>query len=261
MNKIKGQYINNAKGVKTFIGSLDSLPEDLLEDATVLIVETVPVGTVIHSFRTEEPFGYLFCDGQAFDPAKYPELHEVFPDDHVPDLRECGLVCTGLSARPAIANHDTYYVGEFRDDRVAEHKHTATVTDPGHAHIANVSEVEHSHTMSHTHTKGTMDITGSVSINDQTGTQPTGCFEFAGDPGYDGPKDDGSNGRINFRASNTWTGETSEPSNSRTGKTKTNVSVGIADATTGVSVDIANTGTGAVTHGKQVGINYFVKAI
>lgn len=198
MNKIKGQYINNAKGVKTFIGSLDSLPEDLLEDATVLIVETVPVGTVIHSFRTEEPFGYLFCDGQAFDPVKYPELHEVFPDDHVPDLRECVLVGAGENDTASIAAHDVYTVGQFKDDQAQGHYHN----DGGHSH----------------------------------------------ETGWGSSPDNGA-GFLTPQFSN------DDDNPLHTELASANVTEPKTDGTNGTPR------TGTTTHGKQVGINYFVKAI
>ncbi|HCX23957.1 MAG TPA: hypothetical protein DHN29_18695, partial [Cytophagales bacterium] len=46
----------------------------------------MPVGSIIAFAGNNAPTGWLFCDGQAVDAGKYPELHQVV-GNNVPDLR------------------------------------------------------------------------------------------------------------------------------------------------------------------------------
>ncbi len=75
----------------------------------------------------------MICDGgdgsglstgtETFDTTKYSKLYSFLGTDKVPDLRECVLVGVGTNSTFTITNHDTYTVGEFKDDQLQDHKH------------------------------------------------------------------------------------------------------------------------------------------
>lgn len=96
---------------------------------------TFPVGTILSGLYTEAPVGFLLCNGQEVAIADYPELYTVIGAlaecqsenegmFKLPDLREVVLVGAGTNDSLSIANHDTYNVGEFKDDQMQGHKHS-----------------------------------------------------------------------------------------------------------------------------------------
>lgn len=179
------------------------------------------VGQIIANPSTLKPFGALTCDGTSYDPDKYPRLSnrigvmynlsidssDIF---RVPDYRECALVGIGQNTTDTIAAHDEYTIGQFKDDQL----------------------------QSHTHTRGTMNITGNAYWKGDAGR---GFQSFDGalaatamGSGYyaDGGHPGGSSANgINLNASRNWSGATSAPSGR----------------------------VGDVTRGKRKGVNYIIK--
>lgn len=97
------------------------------------VYSTLPVGTVIASFTNSE-VGFLPCDHSEYNQSDFPELYAKLQNIeqcqsenegkfYVPDLRESNLVGVGTSENEDIASHDTYVVGEFKDDQLQGHKH------------------------------------------------------------------------------------------------------------------------------------------
>ena len=92
-------------------------------------------------------------------------------------------------------------VGDYLADMFGSHKHSVTVSDAG----------------AHTHTRGTMNITGAVTSNDSNyywgaGTTASGAFSDAHVGGSHIGSDSWTGSRGNgfrFNAADTWTGETS----------------------------------------------------
>lgn len=95
----------------------------------------VPVG-VIYPFggdSSKVPNGYLPCDGRAVSRTEYSALFNVIGTSfgngdnvstfNVPDMRECVPVGIGTSSRANIVAHDTYALGQFKDDQFQGHKH------------------------------------------------------------------------------------------------------------------------------------------
>ena len=94
----------------------------------------VPVG-IIYPFggsNDKVPDGYLPCDGRAVSRTEYSALFNVIGTSfgngdgtntfNVPDMREC--VPVGIGTRGSgVAAHDTYNLGEFKDDQFQGHKH------------------------------------------------------------------------------------------------------------------------------------------
>ena len=101
------------------------------------ITDTVPVGTILpYAGIKLPPSGlYAFCDGHVLPNADgtYDELETVLgtywgntPGDGIimlPDLRECVLVGAGGSRATGVTNHDSYTLGQFKDDVYASHIH------------------------------------------------------------------------------------------------------------------------------------------
>lgn len=171
-----------------------------------LLGNEVPTGTPIPWLGAALPAGYIRED-TAFDPLQYPELAQVFPSNRTPALNERTL----KGARAGI--------GSFQNDQNKAHNHTGSFSG---------APWSHNHSMAHTHTRGTMDIKGGMTIDAQNqiglfqtltegalqsrSTAPnnagflTGVGEAATRPnGFD------------FIASRNWSGATSEPSINATG--------------------------------------------
>jgi len=157
-----------------------------------------PIGSIQAYGGTTAPSGWLLCQGQLLKVEDYPELYAVIGTNfdrnntiqagkfRVPDARECVLV--GYSQNntySAIANHDTYQLGQFKDDQFQQW--TATFDN-----INNVSN-----------------CTGIASFQQNNSEEPK--------------ESQNSGGKITLNPSKT-----------------------------------ARTGT--TTHGKQLGVNYIIKA-
>lgn len=84
----------------------------------------LPVGTIIALYSNTVPTGFLPCNGVEYDIEQYPALYILLASNKTPDLRECNLVGIGQSTREAIAVHDIYTVGQFKDDQFQGHEHT-----------------------------------------------------------------------------------------------------------------------------------------
>ena len=91
----------------------------------------LPVGSILALHTTRVPGGYLPCNGTAFDTEQYPALYTVLRSDHLPDLREMNLVGIGSNSTADIAVHDTYSLGQFKDDQIANAVGTISGTCTG----------------------------------------------------------------------------------------------------------------------------------
>lgn len=105
------------------------------------VYSTLPIGTVIASFTNSE-VGFLPCDHSEYNQSDFPELYAKLQNIeqcqsenegkfYVPDLRESGLVGVGTSNNEDIVTHDTYVVGEFKDDQLQGHAHTTGAYEDG----------------------------------------------------------------------------------------------------------------------------------
>lgn len=104
----------------------------------------LPVGSILAIHDTRVPYGFLPCNGSTYDINQYPALYTVIHSNRLPDLREMNLVGIGSNSTANIATHDTYTLGQFKDDQTQEtitgvcSTAESTVTDPGHCHSYNV---------------------------------------------------------------------------------------------------------------------------
>ena len=194
-------------------------------------------GQLIQSLNPECPEGCFVPHGQAFDTSIYTELAKLFPDGNLPDMRECVMVCAGRSERTEITNHDEYTAGQFKDDQFAEHNHnvSTTVNDPGHGHT--VTDPGHSH--------GVTDPGHEHSMNKLMGPITSG------------------HGQITSGAEIEFIGTATTTTKNTTGISINSAATGITvgSQATGITVNTTEEKAGAannVTHGKQVGVYYYI---
>ena len=130
----------NIKGVQ-----LSNLANSIYNMIASKIGATIPVG-VIYPFggsNNKVPAGYLPCDGRAISRTEYNALFNVIGTSfgngdtintfNVPDLREC--VPVGIGTRSSgVSTHDTYALGQFKDDQFRSHNHDAKITGGEHGH-------------------------------------------------------------------------------------------------------------------------------
>ena len=93
------------------------------------IADYVPVGTILQGLYAAAPTGFLLCNGQEVAIENFPKLYAVIGTLEkcqsknegmfkLPDLRECVLVGIGTNSTNSIASHDTYSLGQFKDDQI-----------------------------------------------------------------------------------------------------------------------------------------------
>lgn len=88
-----------------------------------------PVGTVLPYSGETAPFGWFICNGRTLDANGYKELFSVIGYKYgggggafcIPDMRE--VVPVGIGTRDANITHDTYTLGQFKDDAIQDHEH------------------------------------------------------------------------------------------------------------------------------------------
>jgi microcystin-dependent protein len=101
----------------------------------------MPVGAITPYAGASAPGGWLTCDGSAISRTTYAGLFGVLSTTwgvgdgsttfNIPDLREAAPVGIGTSASlitstgSTISAHDTYILGEFKDDQLQGHWHDA----------------------------------------------------------------------------------------------------------------------------------------
>jgi microcystin-dependent protein len=106
------------------------------------------VGTIKGKSTNEIPYGWLECNGQSVLRSAYPTLFEKFNTQtydgtntllsrygsadsthfNLPDYREVALVGIGTNGTDSIANHDSFTLGQFKDDQLQDHTHGITIT-------------------------------------------------------------------------------------------------------------------------------------
>lgn len=210
----------------------DSSTQTLTRISGGTLYAEMPLASLIPFTASENkiPNGFCLADGRALSRTMYADLFALIGTTYgsgdgsttfnIPDLREAVPKGTGLTSKSN--NHldaDGLALGEFIDDRGQKH----------------------------THTRGSMNITGSPAVmsygrinSDYT---PTGAF-YTMDASYSMMAGDYSPTypRVGFDASRSWTGTTSDPSG-RSGATTEVKAVGVnwiyKISQTAVPVDIA----------------------
>lgn len=173
--------------------------------------DALPIGTLSPFVGLVAPKGYLICMGQLVDKAKYPELWELCGDTfgqstatqfYLPDLR--GVTIAGYKQGDSTFGTLGALIGGLTHTHTTGN-HTLTTTEMP----------------KHSHTRGTMNITGSYTVTSDSGSagldangSGTGAIGAVNSYGYGSPVDPGSGGWVlggcfDFDASRSWTGATS----------------------------------------------------
>ena len=102
-----------------------------------------PIGSVLAYVGTTPPSGWLLCQGQAISRTDYADLFSVIGTTfgsgngtttfNIPDMREVVPVGAGYSSRDGIAAHDSYTLGQFKDDQLQGHWHGDGTTSTAQA--------------------------------------------------------------------------------------------------------------------------------
>ena len=99
------------------------------------IYSAEPIGSVIMFAGVNVPNGWMFCNGQSLNKNNYPELYAAIgtawggngnPNFNIPDMREAAPV--GIGQRTDNITHDTYTLGQFKDDQFQTHTHSNDIT-------------------------------------------------------------------------------------------------------------------------------------
>ncbi len=104
----------------------------LLRVAGGTLYADAPIGSIVPFGGSAVPSGFLLCDGAEVLKTAYAELYTVIGDAFgaasdatkfvLPDLRETVPVGSGLRGSDVTA-HDTYTLGQFKDDQLQGHSH------------------------------------------------------------------------------------------------------------------------------------------
>ena len=194
----------------------------------------VEIGTVLHYAGSEEPEGWLICDGRELDINGYKDLFEVIGYTYggsngkfkLPDFRETAAVGVGTRS----SSVDVYTLGEFKNDQFASHTHSqASHTHTGVAHC-HPTAVSHSHTLTHCHS-----YTGSNSV------MCYGCY----------------NGSGNFMRSTTTSASTSAATFTLNSASFTSSSYGAHNSGNETAVN-CNAGAETGTRGRRIALNFII---
>lgn len=88
--------------------------------AETVAVTPVPVGTIIAYASTDEPDGWLLCNGQAISSNDYPELQKLIGNT-VPDLRNRFIV--GAGSTYSVGNTGGSDTITLTTEQIPAHKH------------------------------------------------------------------------------------------------------------------------------------------
>lgn len=123
---------------KTIVGAINEHEDDIAQ-ININLSELLPVGSIFSYSGSTAPNGYLICDGSAISRTDYAKLFSVIGTIYgsgdgsttfnVPDCRESALVGIGQNATHSIASHDTYTLGQFKDDQLQTHTHGSVLND------------------------------------------------------------------------------------------------------------------------------------
>lgn len=218
---------------------LDSLKSQIVE-LTDKLSKTVSPGTIITSVATAMN-GYFLCDGAAYSRTTYADLFKV--------------IGTTYGSGNGVS---TFNVPNFKDrflQMVGDKTVIGQMIEPGLPNITHIHTGTSDGAGSHSHTRGTMNITGNFFVGNiqyqngnEYGGSVDGAFTRTNGNGVQGASWTARGTTYNLNASKSWTGSTSEASN------HTHV------FTTGNNSDV-NTiyGASSTVQPKSSIVNYFIK--
>ena len=189
------------------------------------IAQLVPTGTILAFGGVTAPNGFLICNGSEVSRTTYANLFAV------------------IGTRYGAGNGSTTFnVPKLNDGSFVRGVASGSV---GTKYSASLPPLTASSAGAHTHTRGTMEITGYFNGNTNDGNPINGAYyyrSYSGSSGADGNSDSVS-GYIGFQASRAWSGATS--SNGAHTHSVTN------------SAGVAMNGNTVLP--QSVGVNYIIK--
>lgn len=214
-----GQYSLSFKTANGTGVSLSVATEQLVCDGTNILrvgpdpSQLIPTGMVVPFFGTTIPSGYLVANGSAVSRTLYANLFAVIGTKY-----GTGDGSTTFNL-PDLMNRFVRYgtvsqVGDKVADSLRSHTHNITQTahthglsDPGHVHTASTAGAG-----SHSHTRGSMEISGSFYTSRSPGIF-SGPFYQIQSGTYSNRQDANNGFQVGFQASRAWTGATSTQAN------------------------------------------------
>lgn len=206
---------------------------------------TFPVGMVVPYAGASAPSGWLLCDGQAVSRTSYPALFQVLGVTYgygdgvntfnVPDLRECSPIGVGKRGS-GVSTHETYTLGQFKDDKFAEHRHSCSSTSNDHTHNFDTS-ASHGHAIASLNVSRKWGAAVGSTDNNAAGVLFAGSDDAPANSTY--LVDNRHFSPIIQQASVNFSGTTGGQNNDH------NHSIGWEG--------------GRTTHGKHLGMNYIIK--
>lgn len=130
-----GEFDTTAQSDLTSV--INELVDRIVALETAPAPESIAPGIMVPYAGATAPSGWLLCQGQAVSRTTYSSLFTAIGTSwgagdgsttfNIPDLREAAPCGTGTRAAGASA-HDTYTLGEYKDDSYKSHAHGATST-------------------------------------------------------------------------------------------------------------------------------------
>jgi len=241
-----GQYSLSFKTANGTGVSLSVATEQLVCDGTNILrvgpdpSQLIPTGMVVPFFGTTIPAGYLIANGSAVSRTLYANLFAVIGTKYGTGNGSTTFNLPNLLDR-FVRYGTVSQVGTIVSDSLRSHAHGITQTahthgfsDPGHVHTASTAS-----TGSHTHGRGTMEITGTIQTPDDI--TPDGAFYRIGYEGNEtGGK--GSQQKVGFQASRSWTGRTSSDGSHTHSVTVNSAKTGISCNGATANITVNSTG-------------------
>lgn len=171
-----------------------------------------PIGSIIPFGGTTAPDGFLLCRGQAVSRTTYAELFKIIGTAfgvgdgsttfNVPDLRETVPVGSGTREN-GVTDHDTYTVGQFKDDQMQSHKHRMDITTAGTMTVYGLSYAAGTGSVNGTETRDVSNArTGTTTHGKQLGVNYIIKATQVGAPADLAPVDVVKNGNMKAVTSN-----------------------------------------------------------
>lgn len=209
-----GQYSLSFKTANGTGVSLSVATEQLVCDGTNILrvgpdpSQLIPTGMVVPFFGTTIPAGYLVANGSSVSRTLYANLFAVIGTKYgtgdgsttfnLPDLMN-RFVRYGTVAQAGTKVADSL---RSHTHSITQTAHTHGLSDPGHVHTASTASAG-----SHTHARGTMEITATAPVLAFPNEISGAFYEINRSAhGYDA---DSIHINAGFQASRSWTGRTS----------------------------------------------------
>lgn len=100
----------------------------------------LPTGVILPYGGASAPAGFFLCDGSPVSRTDYAGLFAAIGTAfgtgdgsttfNLPDMREVVPIGAGTSTRAEINTHDSYNIGEFKDDQIEDHYHKNLYSAP-----------------------------------------------------------------------------------------------------------------------------------